>query len=100
VRFSNFSPARQKQIIGASVRFAKHTLPEAVRPARILWHQIIGFLFLALTLSGASFLVRAFKHFTGDGRSWAEVLLSSVFTVILGGYAVSSFLRARRLARR
>jgi hypothetical protein len=99
VAFRKFSPAQRKQFIGASVHFVQHTLPEAVRPARILWHQIIGMLFLALTLSGASFLFRAVRRFTGDGRSWAEVLLSSIFTIILGGYAISSFLRARKLSR-
>src|SRR5579862_2145501 len=53
VDFGIFFGARRKRLIGASVHFARHTLPVAIRPARILWHQMIGVLFLVLAVAPA-----------------------------------------------
>lgn len=73
-------------------------MPEAVKPARILWHEMIGFLFLVLAIMPARFEYKAIANFKGDGKSWAEVLLSGVFIVIMTGYGISSLLKARKLA--
>ena len=71
--------ARRKNLIGASVHFARHTLPVAIRPARILWHQVIGFLFLVLAVAPARFEYKALQNFKGDGESWTRVVLSGIF---------------------
>ncbi len=91
---------RRKRLIGASMRFARETLPEAVRPARILWHQLIGFLFIVLAVAPARFEYKAITNFKGDGKSWTEVVMAGIFIVFMTGYGISSFLRARRLSRR
>lgn len=70
-----------------------------MRPARILWNQMIGFLFGVLALGFAGPAYKALKNFKGDGRSWFEVLGYGVLTVVLLGYCISSFLKARRIAR-
>jgi hypothetical protein len=91
--------ARRKNLIGASVHFAKHTLPVAMRPARILWHQMIGFLFILLAMGPASFAYKALQGFKGDGESWTRVILSGIFIVVMLAYGISSFLRARKLSK-
>ena len=91
--------ARRKNLIGASVHFAKHTLPVAMRPARILWHQMIGFLFILLAMGPANFAYKAIQGFKGDGESWTRVILSGVFIAVMLGYGISSFLRARKLSK-
>ena len=91
--------ARRKHLIGASVHFAKNTLPVAIRPARILWHQMIGFLFILLAMGPARFEYKAIQSFKGDGESWTRVLLSGIFIAVMLGYGISSLLRARKLSR-
>lgn len=91
--------ARRKNLIGASVHFAKHSLPIALRPARILWHQMIGFLFLLLAAGPARFEYKAIEDFKGDGESWTRVVLSGIFIVVMLTYGISSFLKARKISR-
>jgi uncharacterized membrane protein YwzB len=91
--------AKRKNLIGASVHFARHTLPVAVRPARILWHQIIGFLFIMLAVAPARFGYKAIMEFKGDGKSWTQVLMAGIFVAVMLGYGISSFLRARKLSK-
>jgi hypothetical protein len=91
--------ARRKNLIGASVHFARHTLPVAIRPARILWHQLIGFLFLVLAVAPARFEYKALQNFKGDGESWTRVILSGIFILVMMAYGISSFLRARKISR-
>jgi hypothetical protein len=93
------SGARRKNLIGASVHFARHTLPVAMRPARILWHQMIGFLFLVVAVAPARFEYNAIKSFKGDAESWVKAILAGIFILIMAGYGVSSFLRARKISR-
>lgn len=91
--------ARRKNLIGASVHFARHTLPVAMRPARILWHQMIGFLFLVVAVAPARFEYKAIANFKGDAESWIKAILAGVFILIMVIYGISSFIRARRIAR-
>ena len=90
---------RRRKLIGASVHFARHTLPVAMRPARILWHQIIGFAFFVLSIAPARFEYNALKNFKGDGESWTRAIMAGIFIVVMLGYAVSSFLKARRISK-
>jgi hypothetical protein len=90
---------RRKNLIGASVHFARHTLPVAMRPARILWHQMIGFLFIVLAVAPARFEYKALMSFKGDAESWTKAVLAGVFIVVMLSYGISSFLRARKLSR-
>jgi len=91
--------ARRKRLIGASVHFARHTLPVAIRPARILWNQMIGSLFLVLAIGFAGPEYKALRNFNGDGRSWTQVIGYGVFMTVMVGYGISSFLKARRISR-
>ena len=91
--------ARRKNLIGASVHFARNTLPVAMRPARILWHQMIGFLFLVVAIAPARFEYKALMNFKGDAESWVKAILAGVFILIMGLYGISSFLKARKISR-
>jgi hypothetical protein len=99
VNFGFLFGARRKQLIGASVHFARHTLPVAVRPARILWHQMIGFLFLVMAIAPARFEYKALQNFKGDGESWVKAIMAGFFILVMTGYGISSFVRARKISR-
>ena len=99
VDFGFLFGARRKQLIGASVHFARHTLPVAMRPARILWHQLIGCLFLVLAVAPARFEYKVLENFKGDARSWTEVAMGGVFIAVMLAYGISSFFKARQISR-
>jgi hypothetical protein len=80
-------------------QFLHYVLPAVARPARILWNQVIGFLFLVLALVAAPRLLRALHDFDGDLRSVFEVLLSAIFVVVMAGFGLSSFWRAHKISR-
>jgi len=99
VDFGFLFGARRKNLIGASVHFARHSLPVAIRPARILWHQMIGFLFIVLAIAPAKFEYKALVNFNGDAESWTKAVLAGIFIIVMVAYGISSFLRARKLSR-
>lgn len=73
-------------------RFAQHVVPEVVRPARIIWNQAIGALFLLLALY---FLVYAGTH----RQNIAGMVGASFLGSIMIFFGVVSFLKARRVSR-
>jgi hypothetical protein len=73
-------------------RFAQHVVPEVVRPARIIWNQAIGALFLLLALY---FLVYASTHRQNVAGMLFGIFLGSIMIF----FGVVSFLKARRVSR-
>ena len=81
-------------------RFAHHVVPEVVRPARIIWNQAIGGIFI---LFAVLFFGNAFRYY--DGKTHAPnngvALAFSVFLgIIMAYFGIVSFVKARRIARR
>ena len=68
--------------------------PALLKPARTLWNEIIGFLFFALAVMFAGGAVR---HWRRDDQLGLFGL--GAMALIMGFYAVSSFLRARKISR-
>jgi len=77
----------------------EHLLPAVLRPLRVLWNQIIGFVFLVLALWALPSGIRSVREFDGDAESFFRVLLSGLFIVLMAGFAISSFRRAHRASR-
>lgn len=80
-------------------RFLKHVMPGVVKPLRVLWNEIIGFVFLVLALLFAAPAVRAFFSEGHDAGSWMRVIGSGLFALVLAAFGVHSFLRARKISR-
>ena len=80
-------------------QFVRHVVPEVLRPARTLWHEVIGFLFLALALLPIPAGIRAIRSFDGQTGTIVRLALTAIFVVIMGGYGISSFRRARKISR-
>ncbi len=80
-------------------RFAQHVVPEVVRPARIIWNQAIGFVFI---LFAVLFFGNALRYY--DAKTGANNAVGLGFSIFLGAimafFGVTSFLRARRITRR
>lgn len=73
----------------------EHVFPRIARPLHILWNQIIGFFFLVLAAVPIPSAVRSYH----DPNGFPRLVMSVVFITIMGGFAISSFLRARKIAR-
>ena len=80
-------------------QFVKHVLPAIIRPLRVLWNQVIGFLFLVLAAWAVPRGVRCVREFDGDLGSISRLLLTSLFIVIMGGFGIYSFWRAHKAAK-
>jgi hypothetical protein len=74
--------------------FIKHVVPAITKPARALWNEVIGFLFLCIAGMFGIQAVRSATH-----HELGRTLLAGFCTLLLGWYGVSSFLRARRISR-
>ena len=76
-----------------------HVLPAVLRPLRVLWNQVIGFVFLVLALWALPSAIRSVREFNGGAESFFRVLLTGLFILMMGGFAISSFRRAHKASR-
>ncbi len=69
------------------------------RVLRSLFHEVMGFLFLAMAVWGVIWILRVAPQFKGDGEMLFKIVLVGVFVLMMGAFGVSSFWRARRITR-
>lgn len=80
-------------------QFARHILPGVIRPMRVLWNEVIGFVFVVLALWSVRSSINAYREFDGDMDSIFRLAMTWFFTILMAGFGVHSFLRARRIGR-
>jgi hypothetical protein len=80
-------------------KFLQHVLPGILRPVRVLWNEIVGFVFLALAVSTVPSIYRGIREFDGEGQDVFRLIMAGFFALVMAGFAVSSFLRARKISR-
>lgn len=81
-------------------QFLRHVVPAVVKPARTLWHEVFGFLFLCLAVLLGSNGIRFYLgEYDGSGGSVLRLAMTLFCVLLFGFYGVSSFLRARRISR-
>jgi hypothetical protein len=74
-------------------KFATHVVPEVVRPARVIWNQAIGGVFLVLALSFFGYAVTQRQNGAGT--------IGGIFLgLVMAFFSVTSFLSARKISRR
>ena len=77
-----------------SGKFVKHVVPAAVKPLHTLWHEVLGFVFLAFSA------MAAFRMWQDSATlSLVKFAVIGIFVVVTAGYGVSSILKARRISR-
>lgn len=77
-------------------QFVKHVLPAVLKPFRVLWNEVIGFLFLVI---GALVAWSTYKTFRDSEEGPLLLIAGSLFALLLIYFGVSSFWRARRISR-
>jgi hypothetical protein len=94
-----------KQVTARHTReFVKHVVPAVLKPARTLWNEVIGFVFFCLAVYCGSGVVRAYLKLGDAPPDQASghlfrLVLSAFATFLMLYFAVSSFLRARKISR-
>ncbi len=88
--------------VAVGVHEVRKFVPKLWRMARELFHEVMGFVFLALALFfvvGRQGLIRSYQDLESEPGGWGRLLLVGFFVLLFGGFGVSSFLRARRVSR-
>ena len=95
-----------RNIYRDGARFLKHgrqfvdtVVPAVMKPARTLWHEVIGFVFVSMAIIFVFSGFRAVKSFDGSPGAILRIALLAFGVCLLGGYGISSFLRARKISR-
>ncbi|MBY0374661.1 MAG: hypothetical protein K2Q23_11745 [Bryobacteraceae bacterium] len=80
-------------------KFAGAVLPGVIKPLQVLWNEIIGFIFLVFAIVILGSTVRKILNFDGSPQNLFVLILSLFFCVLMGGYGIHAFLRARKISR-
>lgn len=74
--------------------FISHVVPGVMRPMRVLWNEIIGFIFFVIAVPIVFGAIRAYRE--GDAQ---RMVIAGVFAAMLLYFGITSFLRARKISR-
>jgi hypothetical protein len=77
-------------------QFIHHVVPGVIRPLRVLWNEVIGFIFLVLA---GLIIVSTIRRTSSDPDSFWILVSGIAFGLVMGGFGLSSFLRARKISR-
>ena len=80
-------------------KFLSHVLPGIVRPLRILWNEMIAFVFILFAVPAAPKVYSSWRDFDGEPEHLFRLILSSLFLVTMLSFAVFSYLRAKKISR-
>jgi hypothetical protein len=80
-------------------RFLEHVVPGVVRPLRVLWNEIIGFVFLCLAAWAVPSAIRNVRSMQTEQGSIGRAALSFGFLALMAYFGITSFLRARKISR-
>jgi hypothetical protein len=84
--------------------FVKHVVPAVIKPARTLWNEVIGFVFTVFAVvfgfkAGRMFLDYQAAPAESQPAALVRFAVAGVLTLIMAYFGVTSFLKARRIAR-
>lgn len=80
--------------------FARTVVPEVMRPARVIWNQAIGAIFLILAIPAVMKALQILREPQQNERTTFALILSIVFASIMIIFGVGSLLKARRISSR
>ena len=80
-------------------RFIEHVVPGVVRPMRVLWHEVIGFIFIVLAIIFGSSAIRNYHLLQTEEVSILRLVASFFLPVLMAYFGITSFLRARKASR-
>jgi hypothetical protein len=88
-----------RESVRQSVIFARHVVPATIKPARTLWNEMIGFVFLVFAAAFGFSALQAAIHFDGSPGNLVKLIFAGIVTLIMAFYSFTSFRKARRISR-
>ena len=85
-------------MVGAGKNFVRHIVPAIIKPIRVLWNEIIGFIFLAIGVMVSFSTWRNFNGGQAAGNPFI-LLMGGCFSLMLLYFGWSSFRRAKKISR-
>ena len=87
-----------------SREFFKHIVPAVVKPAHILWNEVIGFLFICFAVVFGFKAVRLYMDFSKTSgeegtANLVRLAMAGFCTFLMLWFGIGSFLRARKISR-
>ncbi|HYW41757.1 MAG TPA: hypothetical protein VE959_02795 [Bryobacteraceae bacterium] len=84
--------------------FARHVVPAVVKPARTLWNEFIAFLFCVFAAIFGFRTWRLAMDYTAAAPTEQfgailRLVAAGFCTLLMLGFGISSFLRARKISR-
>ena len=80
-------------------RFLGHVVPGVIKPIHILWNQIIGFFFFVFAILPARAIFRDWQTFSATGENLGKLSVEIAWVAVMSYFAISSFLKARKISR-
>ena len=80
-------------------QFAATVIPGVLKPLRIMWNEMIGFVFIVFAVMIMGSTVRKWNDFDGSPSSIGLFAASVFFFIVMAGYGLYSFFRARKIKR-
>lgn len=80
-------------------KFLASVLPGVIRPLHVMWNEVIGFVFVSF---GVIALFSTWRYYQRIGESSDNVfrtIVAALFAAVMFGFGLSSFLKARKIAR-
>ncbi len=90
---------KTEQALARGKQFLEHVIPALIKPARTLWHEVIGFMFIALALLPARSVYVAIRDLDEDPKSLGRLVIVGVFVSVMLYFGITSFRRARKVSR-
>jgi hypothetical protein len=85
--------------MGKISQFMSHVVPGVIRPLRVLWNEIIGFLFIVLAVWATPSAIRTLREYDGQNGTLFRALLTFFFAGLMAYFGITSFLRARKISK-
>jgi len=79
--------------------FLGHVLPKVILPMRVLWNEMIGFLFLVLAVPALWSAITNFRRIDQDADNLFRALVAMIFAAVMTFFGIHSFVRAKRISR-
>lgn len=82
-------------MLSTAKKFLGHVMPGVIRPLQVLWNQMIGFFFIVLAVLP---IQRIIHDWRAQGTGF-RLALEISFMVLMAGFGIHSFLRARKISK-
>ena len=86
-------------MVGKAHQFMQPALPAILKPISSLWTEPIALVFVVLALPAITKLIGALRGTRNDATTTFEIILTSIWAVIMVYFAFASFRRARKISR-